>query len=114
MQSKVVVSLDFGEISPASSAFAAGAITTRAPHVIHISVIGVTVAPQFWQKLLPAKGLAPQLGQISGVPISSLPQFLQNIFTSLFDVFLVGLANYDNILLIPPLTLSGGSRTSSH
>jgi len=26
--------------------------------------------------------LAPQLGQISGVPINSLPQFLQNISTS--------------------------------
>jgi hypothetical protein len=31
--------------------------------------------------------LAPQLGQISGVPVNSLPQFLQNIFPS-FELIL--------------------------
>jgi hypothetical protein len=53
-----------------------------APHFIHISVSGVIWAPQLEQKPVPLNGLAPQLGQISGVPISSLPQFLQNISAS--------------------------------
>jgi hypothetical protein len=49
------------------------------PHLGHISVIGVVGAPHPEQKLVPAIGLAPQLIQISGAPVNSLPQFLQNI-----------------------------------
>jgi len=54
---------------------------------MHISVSGVVGAPQLGQKLVALIGLAPQLGQISGIPISSLPQFLQNILTSFFQNF---------------------------
>jgi len=39
--------------------------------------------PQAGQKEAAASGFAPQLIQISGVPISCLPQFLQNIFNPL-------------------------------
>jgi hypothetical protein len=54
-------------------------MATLAPHFIHISVSGVIEVPQLEQKPVPLIGLAPQLGQISGVPINSLPQLLQNI-----------------------------------
>jgi hypothetical protein len=53
------------------------------PHLTHISLIGVVGEPQLGQKLVPVNGLAPQVGQISGVPINSLPQFLQNTFPPL-------------------------------
>jgi len=59
--------------------FASTFSATRAPHLGHILVSGVVGAPQLEQKLVPFTGLAPQLGQNSGLPISSLPQFLQNM-----------------------------------
>jgi hypothetical protein len=52
---------------------------------VHISVIGVVGALHPGQKLVPAIGLAPQFIQNSGVPVSSLPQFLQNIAYILFN-----------------------------
>jgi hypothetical protein len=80
---KVMASLDFGDMS-LSSVF-----PRRAPHLIHISAIGFVSAPQALQKLVPARGLAPQPRQISGVSVSSLPQFLQNIISSFLARFAI-------------------------
>ena len=59
------------------------------PHLMHISATGIVEAPHSGQKLLPARGLAPQLRQNLGFPTSSFPQFLQNI--ALFFYFVSAL-----------------------
>jgi hypothetical protein len=51
----------------------------RLPHAIQSSANGFVSAPHAIQKLLPVPGLAPQPIHNSGLPVSSLPQFLQNM-----------------------------------
>jgi hypothetical protein len=87
--SNVVTSLDFGEPSPDTTLPARLGFASRVPHLIQISAIGFVAAPHAMQKLLPEVGLAPQPIQISGVPINSFPQFLQNISTP-FGSFING------------------------
>jgi hypothetical protein len=71
-----------------AAAPAATGVINLEPHFTQISERGVVVPPQAGQNTVPVSGLAPQDIQYSLLGVISLPQFLQYMPLTLFNIFI--------------------------